>query len=185
MVGITNFAAGVEQWNVNATPLVNMMVIERRKGKYVINMGVMYLFVCVYCVYCVYCVHCVCVYVYCVYVYMLGVCRDAMHIPAHPHTPPHPPTQYPLHYPLNTLYTFTHTYPPTTTTRDKAVIKKALVQMDSPAYVAFTKVRQLWSLEDCYRAPGPIQFAGASDLCNVTNMTLALEVNDGEAIYTW
>ena len=35
MVGITNFAAGVTQWNVNATPLVNMMVIERRKGKYV------------------------------------------------------------------------------------------------------------------------------------------------------
>lgn len=65
------------------------------------------------------------------------------------------------------------------------MIKKALVQMDSPAFVAFTKVRQLWALEDCYRSPGPIQFGGGAGITTQATMTLALEVNDGEPIYTW
>lgn len=58
------------------------------------------------------------------------------------------------------------------------------MQMDSPAFVAFTKVRQLWALEDCYRGPGPIQF-GSDGVSTQANMTLALEVNGGEPIYTW
>lgn len=41
-----------------------------------------------------------------------------------------------------------------------AVIKKALVELDSEYFQAYAKVRETWKYNDCYRIPGPIQFEG-------------------------
>lgn len=64
----------------------------------------------------------------------------------------------------------------------KPVIRKALVEMDSPAFTALQDVRDTWALQDCYRAPGPIQFEGG-ELADAANLTLALEVNEGKHIH--
>ncbi len=42
--------------------------------------------------------------------------------------------------------------------KPKPVIEKALVDSTSPSFIYFTKQRDKWALEDCYRFPGPIQF---------------------------
>jgi len=42
--------------------------------------------------------------------------------------------------------------------KDKPVIKKALVELDSLPYKTFAGLRSKWALGDCYRNPGPIQF---------------------------
>lgn len=41
-----------------------------------------------------------------------------------------------------------------------AVIKKALVELDSDYFRAYAKMREFWKYNDSYRAPGPIQFDG-------------------------
>lgn len=58
--------------------------------------------------------------------------------------------------------------------KEKPVIKKALVELDSLPFKTFAQKRAAWSVEDAYRHPGPIQLTGTSDveLC----FTLALEI---------
>lgn len=41
-----------------------------------------------------------------------------------------------------------------------AVIKKALVEIDSEYFNAYAQVREFWKYNDSYRVPGPIQFNG-------------------------
>ena len=41
-----------------------------------------------------------------------------------------------------------------------AVIKKALVELDSDYFKAYARMREFWKYNDSYRAPGPIQFTG-------------------------
>jgi pyrophosphate--fructose-6-phosphate 1-phosphotransferase len=48
--------------------------------------------------------------------------------------------------------------------KKKPVIKKALVRLDSPAFLLFKKMRKGWGEEDCYRNPGPIQFFGPTEI---------------------
>jgi diphosphate--fructose-6-phosphate 1-phosphotransferase len=51
--------------------------------------------------------------------------------------------------------------------KDVPVIKKALVELDGPIFNAYVAVRDKWSVLDCYRSPGPIQFKGPySDAVN-------------------
>lgn len=66
---------------------------------------------------------------------------------------------------------------------DKPVIKKALVELDGPAFSAFASARAQWAITDCYRSPGPIQFEGGSPLADIASFTLALEINEGDPIY--
>lgn len=46
--------------------------------------------------------------------------------------------------------------------KDVPVITKALVELDSPMFLAYVAVRDRWAYLDCYVSPGPIQFAGPS-----------------------
>jgi pyrophosphate--fructose-6-phosphate 1-phosphotransferase len=43
------------------------------------------------------------------------------------------------------------------------VITKALTELDSPCFLAYAKMREMWSLHDCFVSPGPIQFAGVDE----------------------
>jgi pyrophosphate--fructose-6-phosphate 1-phosphotransferase len=42
--------------------------------------------------------------------------------------------------------------------KDKPVIRKALVELDSLPFQLFAKLRDDWKHDDKYRNPGPIQF---------------------------
>ena len=64
--------------------------------------------------------------------------------------------------------------------RDKPVIRKALVDLEGPAFAALTQHRAQWALEDAFRSPGPIQFAGPG--ADAASISLALEVNAGAPI---
>jgi len=57
----------------------------------------------------------------------------------------------------------------------KPVIKKALVELDGKPFQAFAKNREKWALEDCYVYPGPIQYFGPSEVCDLPTVTLSLE----------
>ncbi|MCX7625933.1 MAG: diphosphate--fructose-6-phosphate 1-phosphotransferase [Candidatus Sumerlaeaceae bacterium] len=57
----------------------------------------------------------------------------------------------------------------------KPVIKKALVELDSPAFKYFAKHRDMWSVEDAYKSPGPIQYFGPPEICDSRNITMLLE----------
>ncbi|KAL6774582.1 hypothetical protein ACKKBG_A25560 [Auxenochlorella protothecoides x Auxenochlorella symbiontica] len=63
----------------------------------------------------------------------------------------------------------------------KPVIRKALVDLNGPAFRAFAAVRRKWGLTDCFRSPGPIQFSG-TQYADVATMTLGLEINDGDPV---
>jgi len=65
--------------------------------------------------------------------------------------------------------------------KEKAVIKKALVDLDGEPMKAFKSLRKDWMLQDCYRSPGPIQFKG-HQWADVATITLSLELNDGKPI---
>jgi len=43
------------------------------------------------------------------------------------------------------------------------VITKALTELDSPCFLAYEKVRDHWAVNDCFRSPGSIQFAGVGE----------------------
>ena len=47
--------------------------------------------------------------------------------------------------------------------KDVAVIKKALVETDSPIFKAFERWREHWMINDSFRSPGPIQFDGVGE----------------------
>ena len=60
--------------------------------------------------------------------------------------------------------------------KDKPVIKKALVELDSLPFKTFAKHRAAWAAADAYRNPGPIQLTPSPtvELC----FTLALEYEE-------
>lgn len=55
------------------------------------------------------------------------------------------------------------------------VIKKALVELDGPAFQALEKNRRLWALETSYIFPGSVQYFGPSEVCDQPTVTLLLE----------
>lgn len=64
--------------------------------------------------------------------------------------------------------------------KNKPVIEKALVKLDGAPFKAYERTRAEWAVDDCYRSPGPIQFAGK--WANIGTITLSHEINDGENI---
>ena len=59
--------------------------------------------------------------------------------------------------------------------KDKPVIKKALVELDGKPYKEFLSKREAWAMEDDYQYPGPIQYFGPSEVCDVTTVTIQME----------
>ena len=58
---------------------------------------------------------------------------------------------------------------------DKPVIKKALVELDGKPYKFFASKRDEWAKETSYVYPGPIQYFGPSEVCDLCTKTLTLE----------
>jgi pyrophosphate--fructose-6-phosphate 1-phosphotransferase len=58
---------------------------------------------------------------------------------------------------------------------EKPVIKKALVEMDSAPFRAFTSMRDTWAVQTCFRVPGAIQYFGPPEVCDEPTFTLKLE----------
>ncbi|MDB6081417.1 MAG: pFP-BETA [Chlamydiia bacterium] len=54
----------------------------------------------------------------------------------------------------------------------KPVIKKALVNLTSGSFQQFTKLRELWRLQDHYAQPGPIQFFGPKEIVDSIPLSL-------------
>ena len=57
----------------------------------------------------------------------------------------------------------------------KPVIQKALVELDGAPFKFFASVRDEWAMKSEYVYPGPIQYFGPSEVCDITTKTLALE----------
>ena len=57
----------------------------------------------------------------------------------------------------------------------KPVIRKALVDLDGAPFKAFATMRDKWAKETCYIYPGPIQYWGPSEVCDLPTKTLSLE----------
>lgn len=55
------------------------------------------------------------------------------------------------------------------------VIRKAVVDLQGPVFMAFLENRGNWILEDSYQYPGPIQFFGPAHLTDSITKTLELE----------
>ncbi|HPW94613.1 MAG TPA: diphosphate--fructose-6-phosphate 1-phosphotransferase [Fibrobacteraceae bacterium] len=58
---------------------------------------------------------------------------------------------------------------------DKPVIQKALVELDGAPFKYFAARRDEWAKTESYTYPGPIQYWGPSEVCDVTNFTIKLE----------
>ncbi len=58
---------------------------------------------------------------------------------------------------------------------DKPVIQKALVDLNGKPFKYFAEHRDSWAKGEEYLYPGPIQYFGPSEVCDVTNYTLMLE----------
>jgi len=58
---------------------------------------------------------------------------------------------------------------------DKPVIQKALVKHEAGPFLNFVKNRVMWSVETDYLYPGPIQYFGPSEVCDLFTKTLELE----------
>jgi len=58
---------------------------------------------------------------------------------------------------------------------DKPVIRKALVELDGAPFKEFASRREQWAMETCYVYPGPIQYFGPSEVCDLVTRTLELE----------
>jgi pyrophosphate--fructose-6-phosphate 1-phosphotransferase len=59
--------------------------------------------------------------------------------------------------------------------KDKPVIKKALVDLDGEPFRALAEHRRKWALGTHYVYPGPIQYFGPGEVCDIKTITLALE----------
>jgi diphosphate-dependent phosphofructokinase len=55
------------------------------------------------------------------------------------------------------------------------VIKKALVELDSPTFLDFAKHRDAWAKSTSFVFAGPIQYFGPSEVCDQTTFTLQFE----------
>jgi len=58
---------------------------------------------------------------------------------------------------------------------DKPVIRKALVELDGAPFRYFASQREKWAVETDYVYPGPIQYFGPSEVCDLCTETLKLE----------
>ncbi len=58
---------------------------------------------------------------------------------------------------------------------DKPVIQKALVKLDGAPFRFFASKRAEWAKATAYVYPGPIQYFGPSEVCDLVTKTLALE----------
>ncbi len=58
---------------------------------------------------------------------------------------------------------------------DKPVIQKALVDLNGKPFKYFANHRNEWAKGEEYLYPGPIQYFGPTEVCDVTNYTLKLE----------
>ena len=63
--------------------------------------------------------------------------------------------------------------------KKKAVIKKALVDLEGAPFKTFLQLRNQWKLEDHYLCPGPLQFEGPKEVSWQLPITLHLESNPG------
>ena len=59
--------------------------------------------------------------------------------------------------------------------KDKPVIKKAMIELDGKPFAELAKYRDAWALEDDYQYPGPIQYFGPSEVCDLTTVTMQIE----------
>jgi len=59
--------------------------------------------------------------------------------------------------------------------KDKPVIQKALVDLNGKPFKYFAEHRAAWAKGEEYLYPGPIQYFGPTEVCDVTNYTLLLE----------
>lgn len=59
--------------------------------------------------------------------------------------------------------------------KEKPVIKRAFVEMNSAPFHQFQELRQHWLLNDDYCFPGPIQFFGPPEVTEAISQTLQLE----------
>ena len=57
----------------------------------------------------------------------------------------------------------------------KPVIQKALVKLDGGPFKKFAANREKWAKETCYVYPGPIQYFGPSEVCDLPTTTLVYE----------
>jgi len=58
---------------------------------------------------------------------------------------------------------------------DKPVIRKALVELDGAPFKYYASQRDQWAVETSFVYPGPIQYFGPSEVCDVKTCTLVLE----------
>ena len=58
---------------------------------------------------------------------------------------------------------------------EKPVIKKALVDLEGKPFKTFASKRNKWAIETCYVYPGPIQYWGPAEVCDMPTKTLRLE----------
>lgn len=59
----------------------------------------------------------------------------------------------------------------------KPVIQKALVNLNGKPYLKFASMRDTLMLNTLYQYPGPIQYFGPPEICDMPSMTLLLEHN--------
>ena len=57
----------------------------------------------------------------------------------------------------------------------KPVIRKALVELNGAPFKELEKHRAEWAINTCFVYPGPIQYFGPSEVCDLPTKTLALE----------
>jgi diphosphate-dependent phosphofructokinase len=58
---------------------------------------------------------------------------------------------------------------------DKPVIQKALVKLDGAPFLNFVSHREKWAVETAYVYPGPIQYFGPSEVCDLVTKTIEFE----------
>jgi pyrophosphate--fructose-6-phosphate 1-phosphotransferase len=58
---------------------------------------------------------------------------------------------------------------------DKPVIRKALVELDGKPFQALAANRAAWARDEAYLYPGPIQYFGPTEVCDLPSKTLELE----------
>jgi pyrophosphate--fructose-6-phosphate 1-phosphotransferase len=59
--------------------------------------------------------------------------------------------------------------------KDKAVIRKTLVDLDGPAFRLFEGARNTWAVTDDYRFAGPIQYFGPAGLVDRVPVSLTVQ----------